>query len=63
MTTSLEKRFIVHYQSPYGDCEWREHPFDDQRKATAMAEFYASCMVPVRTSFPGRFYRQGLDRD
>ena len=40
--------FIVTYQIPYGDCEWRTQSFNTLEEAKRMVEFYISCGSPAR---------------
>lgn len=35
--------FLVFYQSPYGDCEWRTQEFSTLEEAERMKTFYLSC--------------------
>lgn len=40
--------FLVFYQSPYGDCEWRTQEFSTLEEAERMKTFYLSCGSPAK---------------
>lgn len=44
--------FIVTYQVPYNDCEWREQQFSTQLEAESMVSFYLSCGSPAKLINP-----------
>lgn len=47
-TLSDRNMFIVRYQTPYNDCEWREQQFKTIQEAENMVEFYRSCGSPAK---------------
>ena len=44
----MQHTFIVRYQIPYGDCQWRTQSFNTIEEAQRMVAFYISCGSPAR---------------
>lgn len=46
-TNTQDRTFVVRYQIPYNDCEWREQVFTTREDAESMVNFYRSCGSPA----------------
>jgi len=46
--SSDSKMYVITYQVPYNNCEWRQQSFSTLEEAESMVAFYISCGSPAK---------------
>ena len=44
----IKQKYVITYQTPYNECEWRFKEFDTHQEAVRMVNFYRDCGSPAR---------------